>query len=291
MDVDVTKFEMASSAVVIEESSNPFQLITYFFDIINGDTVNYNSNITDNWVENNTAIHDHIAISPITVTLSGFRGDAVFRAGDANFEYLKQLSKAKYHNHLSLDAENFGDFSAVQDVNGKLTKINALTPPVSNVTRNAINVFSSHKASVQKASQISNTITARNLSGLSAQMNAYSGSNTTITNKRLEQVGRELRIAWEGRKNFFVTTPFGSFENMYIQSVTLHQANELYVGDLSITLKQIRFADTITTEADQKVLARYNAYAQAKEKNYGSTGGENSQFYNWFGGGAPYINR
>lgn len=267
---------MVKSSITLQENSNKFQVVTYFFDIVSSDTINYASNITDNWVENNTAIHDHIALSPLTVSLKGLCGEKIYEAEQAELDYVTELAQAQVKNAIPIELANFGEFGSLDDIDGKLSAIGSLFPSVSNITQMAQNMWHLHQTSIKRATKISNILTGKSSKGLSAQMNAYSGAISNVTNKRLKQIGNDLKMAWESRKAFIVTTPFGEFDNMYIQSITLHQENELYVGDIDITLKQLRFAETLTTKADEAVLAKYNAYAQAEEQNYGSAGGEKS---------------
>lgn len=272
-----SEFFKAKSAITIQENSNKFQTITLFFDFVSDETVSCSSNITDNWVENNTAIQDHIALSPITVSLKGFCGELVYEAKQADLDYQSELTQAEMRNALPLEIANFGEYGSIYDIDGKLSTIGAYFPSVSNITQKAQNIWNLHQASSKKASRISNLLNGKRLRTLNSQMNAYSGISSNITQKKLKEIGESLKLAWESRKSFIVETPFGIYENMYIQSITLHQGNDLYVGDIDITLKQIRFAETITTKADKEVLAKYNAMAQASEENYGSAGGEQTQ--------------
>ena len=71
-----------------------------------------------------------------------------------------------------------------------------------------------------------------------------------------------------------VVTPFKTFGNMYIQSITFTQGNENYTADIQLTLKQINKAETNTTKPDEKVMAKYNAYARAEEANLGKAQGK-----------------
>lgn len=270
-------FNKTKSSITIQQNSNKLQLITYFFDIVSDDTINCTSNITDNWVENNTAIQDHIALSPITVSLKGLCGELVYEVEQAEIDYATELAQAEWRNSIPIEIANFGEWGSINDVDGKLSAIGSFFPQVSNITQMAQNLWNLHQISQKRASKISNLLTGKSKRGLSAQMNAYSGANTNITQKRLRQIGNDLKICWESRKPFIVNTPFGDFDNMYIQSITLHQGNELYSGDIDITLKQIRYANTLTTKADKEVLAKYTQSAQAQEQNYGTAGGEQTQ--------------
>lgn len=290
---EVTKQSNISTpqgALTIEETSNKFQLIRFFFDTVTDDTINFQSQITDNWVENNTAIHDHIAVSPVTITMRGLCGELIYTSEQAERDYQSELAQANYRNSLPVEIASFGEFS-INDVDGKLSAITAYFPEVSNVTQKAQNMWDLHQASQQKARRISNILTKQATRNLSGQMNAYSGLSSNARASKLKQIGEELKNCWMNRKSFTANTPFGDFENMYIQSVTLHQGNENFIGDIDITLKQIRFTQTLTTQADKTVLSKYNAYAQAKEQNYGKAGGENSELYNNLTPGLPYLNK
>lgn len=272
----------AKSSITIQQNSNKLQLITYFFDTVSDDNVNCTSNITDNWVENNTAIQDHIALSPITVSLKGLCGELVYEVEQAEIDYATELAQAEWRNSIPIEIANFGEWGSIDDVDGKLSAIGSFIPQVSNITQKAQNLWNLHQISQKRATKIANILTGKSQRGLSAQMNAYSGANTNITQKRLKQIGNDLKICWESRKPFIVNTPFGDFDNMYIQSIALHQGNELYIGDIDITLKQIRYANTLTTKADKEVLAKYNQTAQAQEENYGVAGGEPSVLFSTF---------
>lgn len=278
------------STLTIQQNSNNFQVITYFFDMVTDDTINCSSNITDNWVENNTAIHDHISLSPITVSLKGLCGELVYDVKQADIDYVNELAQAEWRNATPAEIANFGEFGNINDVDGKLSAIGSFIPSVSNITQMAQNVWNLHQISQKRASKISNLLTGKSTKGLNAQMNAYSGANTNLTQKKLRQIGSDLKLAWEARKPFIVSTPFGDFENMYIQSITLHQGNELFIGDIDITLKQIRYTNTLTTKADKEVLAKYTDWARAKEENLGKADGENSYWYNKYTPGVEYVN-
>ena len=47
----------------------------FLFDVKGRDELTLASNITDHYVENNSAIQDHIALKPITIRLNGFVGE------------------------------------------------------------------------------------------------------------------------------------------------------------------------------------------------------------------------
>lgn len=262
---------------LIEENSKPFQLIKYFFDVVNDDTVTYNAQITDNWIESNSAIQDHIALQPVTITMRGLCGELVYDAKQAELDYKTELAQAKERNSQFAILWKYGDFKGIEDVDGKLVAIGKIAPPLSNITEMAQNNWELLNIQNQKASKIVDAFKNRNNKTMAQQMNNYNGLSTNARQSRLKQVGDEFKKAILGRKSFTVNTPFGTFENMFLQTVTLHQGQEDYIGDIDITLKQIRFAQTQTTKADEKTLSELNslAQAQAEAQNNGNTQGVN----------------
>lgn len=284
-----TSVTTPQAALKTELSEN---LVRYlFFQTVTDDTVNFQSQITDNWVENNTAIQDHIAVSPITITMRGLIGELVYSSAEAELDYNSALAQANAINSRDATLLQFGQYYTQTDIDGKLTAVSAYFPEVSNITQMAQNMWDLHEASRRKAERISKILTGQANNNLAAKMNAYSGLSSNARQSKLKEVAESLKDYWMNRKSFIANTPFGDFDNMYIQSVTLHQGNENFIGEIDITLKQLRFAQTLTTKADKEVLAKYNAYAQASEQNYGKAQGENSLLYDTLTPGIDYINR
>ena len=92
---------------LIEENSKPFQLIKYFFDVVNDDTVTYNAQITDNWIESNSAIQDHIALQPVTITMRGLCGELVYDAKQAELDYKTEDCYVGDRNRKVLESHEF----------------------------------------------------------------------------------------------------------------------------------------------------------------------------------------
>ena len=258
------------AALKIESNNNFVRYL--FFQSVTDDTVNFQSQMTDNWVENNTAIHDHIAISPVTITMRGLVGERVYTSLDAELDYERELAQANAINSKDAILLQLGNVQ-LTDFGGKLTAVSAYFPEVSNVTQLAQNIWNKAEASARKAQRIFNTLFNQNTQTLSSKMSAYSGLSSNLRESKLKGVCETLKNYWLNRLPLIANTPFGDFDNMYITSVTLHQGNENFIGGIDITLKQLRFIQTLTTKADKEVLAKYNAYAQAQEENYGKAQG------------------
>lgn len=276
------------AALELELGKDTFRYL--FFHTVTDDTINFQSNITDNWVENNTAIQDHIAISPVTITMRGLIGEQVYISKQAMDEYRSALAQANAINSKDKILASFGNIYELKD-DGKLTAISAYFPEVSNVTKRAQNMWDSRELSKKKAQRIANILTGQANNNLTVQMNDYSGLDTNLTESKLKQICEDIKDYWINRKSFVAQTPFGTFDNMYIQSVTLHQGNVNFIGEVDVTLKQLRFAETLTTKADKEVLAKYNAMARANITDNGKAGSENSAMYDFLTPGAAYKNR
>ena len=263
---DVNKFTLQGA--VVESKAIDTQVGVYF-DVIQDNSISLQSQITDNYMENNTAIADHIANNPITVSLRGVSGEVVYKpsiteestqglAEGGNLTKLYNLANDKYSNI------------------SKLSSLVQLYPPVDNVTQLAKNVITSVEASFNRYQKI---------------IKDFIDPQQKTT--RLRQIYLDLSALREVKTALTVYTPYETFEDMYIQSITLRQGNEKYITDIELTLKQVYFSETTTTAPDKAVLDKYNQYQRASIENHGKMQGvdtHNSILYDRFGKGAAYSN-
>ena len=242
------KNTLTGGIVMNAEDTDPHEAAYYFEKngIIQEHSISVQNQITDNYIENNTAIQDHIAQSPITVSLSGLVGELVYKPPTQALDFLykgaNDLIDRKYTNErVSTD---------------KLLAIPQLLPPVDNVTQMAKNAVQYVEVSVDRYIKIaqnfvSETEKITQLERVYAKFLAFRANNT------------ELRVI----------TPFKEFDNMYIQSITFRQGNEKFTGDIQLTLKQIQKATTQTTKPNESVMAKYNAMQRTEEANHGKAQG------------------
>lgn len=244
--------------------------IHLYFDIINEHSITIQNQITDNWLENNTAIQDHIAHSPITVTVSGLIGELIYVPPPTSYIEEKGMSYLKKGwNKATGLIKN----EKLRTGTNKLGELTVLLPPVSNAMQVARNASLYIEASIERYKKIFVPVEDR---------------------LRLEQVYSNLLTLRNNNRAFRVLTPFKELDNMYIQSLSFRQGNENYVGDISITLKELRFTDVEKTGVDEEVMAKYNAYARAKVQNNGKAQGKqvsNSALYNTLTPNTAYKNR
>ena len=237
-----------------------------YFDIINEHSVSIQNQITDNYIENNTAIQDHIAQNPTVISLRGLSGEVVYTPPVTALNWM--YSKA---NTAIQKTFNSGNMMANTNIlTDKLTAIPALLPPVDNVTQMAKNVVQYVEASVDRYVKIVKNFT----SDLDRQT-------------RLEQIYNDLIALRAANVLMYVETPYAVFQDMAIQSITLHQGDQNYITDIELTLKQINFATTYTTKPDESVMAKYNAMQRTEEANHGKAPGvevNRDSIYNYLNG-------
>ena len=247
----------------------PMDVIGYYFHVINQHSVSLQSQITDNWLENNTVIGDHIANSPTVVTLSGVFGELV---------YVPDLDNT---NRLLQDARQATTPTTFQ----KLGKLTSLYPPIDNFTQKYINAENYIQASV-----------TRYAGAVKQFFNTNRPEYFTPASANYESKIRQIYSRFESMRlqklPFEVDTPYKTFKDMYIQSLTLRQGNQLYTTDIEVTLKQVYFLETQTTNADEKVLSNISAVQRAEVEKHGKTqgiGSNNSILYDMFGNGSAYY--
>ncbi len=238
---------VSENAVILTDNN-----IGHWFSTIVEDTLNLQSQITDNYIENNTAIQDHIAISPLTVTLRGYVGEVEFRppVSFSNF-----LVTGKYDEYASTDK-----YDPV--IAEKLSPLSALLPPVDNVTKMAKNAAQYVETSFNRYKRIYK------------QLNSLGKKGQKQATESVQQyTAQRLKEMWENRTLVEVISPYGFYENMAIQSISFIQGNTTTQSELSVTLKQINYATTRTTKPNDKVMAIYNACQRTEEANHGKAQG------------------
>lgn len=226
--------------------------IGHWFSTIKEDSLNLQSQVTDNYIENNTSIQDHIAISPAVITLRGYVCEIEF---SPPVSFTNYLVSGKYDSYSSQDQFN----SLMSD---KLAPIPELLPPVDNITQQAKNTVQYVESSFRRYEKIYN------------QLKNFSLKEQKQPSQTVQQYAAEkLKQLWESRALVVVITPYGKYENMAIQSITFTQGNSTTLSDLAITLKEINYAATTTTEPDEERMAFYNAVVRTEEANHGKAQG------------------
>lgn len=189
---------------------------TYLFDTRTEDEVSLESDITDHWVESNSAMQDHIALKPLTITLSG---------------YIGELNNKPPHG-----MEHLANAAAPME------SLGAFAPSLSSSGIAALNRVQSLYSTFQKANETAGRIEDI-IRKTPVQEEASSQAKAFIRFKEL----------WQGRRPSTVFTPFGVFENMYIQGIKARQGAEgRSYSEFTITFKQVCMANSIYNRKDRK---------------------------------------
>lgn len=188
------------------------------------------SDITDHYIEDNTAIQDQIALRPERVTTHGFIGE-LNNVPPPGLDVLQQAAD-------------------------KLTTITGYLPTLTETALIAYDeaFFAYQVASniVQSAVSTWNSVTGQagenviDESGLGNTFNAATGKVTGVQSK--QQVAfQQFYGYWRNRTLFTVQTPWAVFKNMAIEEITAIQDEKTrMVTDFNITFKMIRTASTAT---------------------------------------------
>lgn len=191
-------------------------------------TASLESDITDHYTEDNTAIQDQIALRPVTITTQGYIGEL---------------------NNVVPEA--LAPLKAVAD---KLYTLSAFQPQLSITARRAYDqaVF----------------LYATGASVLNSAVGTWSSlvgnggtsviNGTTIqrsSNQTKQQVAFQQFFGYYTNRTLFtVQTPWAIFQNMAISRLrAIQNADTRMISDFEITFKQMRFASTLTTSSQSTI--------------------------------------
>lgn len=245
---------------VLENAETNIKPFVAYFDIIKEHTISFSNSITDYYLEDNTTVQDHISHAPLTITLSGLRGELTYTPSDK--DVAQELAKAKA---TTASRDRLTQLS-------KLRPLNMFLPAVSNPMALARNAITYVASSVLRYYGI-----FKSWSNTNYGLNQYQGINFSQKNNKLQDVCENLLILSKENTSLVVHTPYRKFENMYIESVTLSQGESNYVTDIQVTLKQLRFAEVTTTKPDESVMSQYTAYQRTEDENNGKAGTRKSE--------------
>ncbi len=197
--------------------ANAFGLGGFLFDVEGETRAELTAEITDHYLEDNTAIQDHIAIRPKKFTLKGYVGELVFSPDGNPASFLQ---------------------TAVQ----KLTELSPVLPVLSQAAQQAKQFYASGSISTLGLGNVSQAAdywaTVKNLgAGSSKQQAAY----------------QYFKALWEQKILVSVQTPFEFVANMAIESIIgIQSESSKFICDFSIVLKQIRTVSELSvTQAQQ----------------------------------------
>lgn len=193
---------------------NAFGLGGFVFDIEGEAVTTISTDITDHYLEDNTAVQDHIAVRPKRVTLGNYVGELVFRR-DSNTN------------------------TTLQKVVQKLTILNQYLPDVSKGVAQAQKILAADNP-LQGASDL---LSQSNIS-LPDIADLWSLTKNLNSAKSKQQQAYQYFDALAQQKILIgIQTPHEFLANMAIETIIARQdAVTKDITEFSITLKQMRFA-------------------------------------------------
>lgn len=218
------KDKVVGAIIEKEDDLSGVDDISLIFSTIESHNLNIQSNITDYWLEDHTAIQESIGLQPIQISLSGLVGEIEHLNGsswgDNLIGKLNQLSQEKLGFTLT----------------NKLSAISSLIPQVDNYTQLAKNALKTVEG------------VYKNIKG---KINKFFGNKTEL---KQTQRAKWLIDAWQTKTALKVTTPFGQFHDMYILSAPIVQEQTNTISKITVTLKQLRFANETSNTTSNSVI-------------------------------------
>lgn len=186
------------------------QTEVYVFDTRGDEEVNLESDITDNWVEDNSTMQDHIGLKPMSITLTGYVGELCTTP--------RTEESAVYETASSI--------------------MEAMTPLLPQLTTQSQYIFNRVKETYDIYNKANKTVDRleNTLKKIPVPQEA---------SKQQQAFGRFYEM-WATRQLSTVYTPFGAYNSMAIERITAKQAEEsAWISEFSVTFKQVRIASTI----------------------------------------------
>ena len=228
---NVEYIEQDFTAVVAEIEDKG---VAIFFHYIDDETSTMEASITDNYVESNHSVQDHIAIKPRIYRLRGCVGEVVYEGGSA---WLEALSDKISQNPILSKTMN------------AMKPIGAIAGVFGNSTKTAMAIVKQLESSYNRYRKM-------------IEDNILSSTKRKLLNKKQETTVAylnrilELRVpvSLKGTK-FEYTLDKDSKDNQfkriyYLQSVSAHQGSNNYITDIEVTIKEFRIATTKVTKLD-----------------------------------------
>jgi hypothetical protein len=185
----------------------------FVFDIEGDANINLTNDITDHWLEDNSAVQDHAANKPKRVVLRNYIGELVYNPNNSPGNKLAKLAQ-------------------------KLTTISGFLPQLA--------------AAAVQAKGVLDSVATGNLSfpqalGSAANIWGLIKNVAGVIPNRQQQGYMYFKALRDNKTIVSLQTPFEFVSNMMVESVVAFQAEESkYISTFTVTLKEIRTVSTQT---------------------------------------------
>lgn len=217
------------------------------FDVLQDESLSIEADITDHYVESGTYLNDHKVIKPVQITVSGLKGELVYKPPE-------------------------GLQGQTQELNNKLTEVDAY---LGDYTPGMIQ-------EIQRSILIANSAVSRinqNLDRTQNVLSSLSGEGPETTKQ--QRAYTELKALFNSSQLITVQTPWRYFDSMMITSISCRQGpDSAYYSQISVTLKEIRFANIEINTFDENILPPREEMQISEEQDTGRVQGrENSLLF------------
>lgn len=213
---------------IIRPTNPPPGVAGFVFDIITEDGAELTADITDHYVEDNSAVQDHIALKPEIITVRGLVGELAMTKDQAD---------------------------AVAEAIDALPTVTQLSPKYDPIAANKI-----LEQQQTNELEVNSQLVEKTLEKY------YDARAVSSGTKQAKAFGYFYQL-WKARERFTVDTPWGFFTDMAIQSLRATQGEETkYVSDFVITFKKIRYAKAVEFKPGQ-IAGRAEKQAAPVQKN------------------------
>ena len=186
------------------------------FGIASGNTVTASSELTNNYMENNSQRQDHWAITPVVYTLTGYIGEVIYKPASNWSSWLEE------------------------NVTNYLEPLSIISPTVSGYVQSAMNVVHQIEANYQKFSKYAENI-------VKSVNSIFGKNNMPLFANNAHQVFVALKALRDNRVLVDVYTPYGTFKQMAMTAITMSEDEKSkYKWSISVTLQEYREVETYT---------------------------------------------
>lgn len=216
---------------IVRPDNPPAGIGGFIFDITGEETMDLTADITDHYVEDNTAIQDQISLKPEKFTVRGLVAELVLVTPTPTVQ-------SPLINALPFFAPLFP-------------------------------VFTIGSEQLQVLVTLGQQAQTRAIVDTQSLYNYFNGNVGSLSQTKQSKVFSYFYQLWKGRQLCSVETPWGIMNSMAIESITPTQgADSKYRTDFALTFKKIRFAKTVTVNigqlADRAAQQRAEVTQQAK---------------------------
>ena len=207
--------------------------VAILFTFIDDETSTLEASITDNFVESNHAVQDHIAIKPRIYRLRGCVGEVVYKSST---------------NWISAISGRINSNPVLKKTITAMKPIGAVSGIVSSATQSAINLVNQLEDSYNRYKKMieDNFMTARQRKLLNKMQEATVADLNRILELRIP-------VNLKGLKFETTLTKGDNYKRVYyLQSVSAHQGSNNFISDIEVTIKEFRITTTEVVSLDKE---------------------------------------